>query len=96
MPEKHKEDLKRVVFFANSYFFSGREIPGLDPGKLPMQLPVVADGDSIRIVKFEHYSAPLEFTTPMEQIKAGQVGFDNRCADCTKSFVDVGSLLQHW
>jgi hypothetical protein len=98
MPAKDKEDLRRVVFFSGSFFFSGRQIPGLDAGSFPMELPVgdKAEGDSIRIVKFEHYLAPAELTTSMEQLKTGDIAFDKRCANCTKAFVDVGSLLQHW
>ncbi len=98
MPEKEKEDLKRVVFFKGSFLFSGRPIPGLKPESLPIELPLddKAEGDSIRIVKFAHYVAPTELTTKIGNIKSGEVSFDNRCADCTKSFVDVGSLLQHW
>ena len=96
MPAKEKADLQRVVFFSGSFFFSARAIPGLEPGSLPKNLPVDAGGDSIRIVKCEQYSAPLELTTPMDKLKTDEVRFDKRCAECTSAFVDVGSLLQHW
>jgi hypothetical protein len=96
MPEREKADLRRCVFFSGSYFFSSRAIPGIEPGSLPMELPVDGEGDTIRIVKFEHYTAPTELTIPVDKINADEVGFDKRCADCTKAFADVGSLLQHW
>lgn len=96
MAEKEKTDLRRVVFYSGSYFFSARAIPGIEPSSLPMELPIDAEGDTIRIMKCEQYSAPIELTTPMDKVNAGQVGFDKRCADCTKAFLDVGSLLQHW
>lgn len=98
MPDKEKEDLRKVVFFCGAYFFAARSIPGVDPAALPMGLPLddKADGDSIRLVKFEHYTAPAEMPMSVDQIDSEHVKVDKRCADCTRAFVDVGSLLQHW
>jgi hypothetical protein len=98
MPEKEKDDLRKVVFFSGRFFFSARVIPGAEPDKLPMYLPLddKADGDSMRVVKLEHYTAPQELTTSIDQVGSDQIKVDKRCADCTRAFVDIGSLLQHW
>lgn len=98
MPEKEKDDLRKVVFFSGGFFYAARVIPGLEPAKLPMELPLddKADGDSITLVKFEHYMAPLELVTSIDRVASDQVKVDKRCADCVRAFADVGSLLQHW
>jgi len=98
MPKKEQDDLRRSIFFSGSYLFSARKIPGIDPASLPMQLPVgdLGEGDCIRLVKFEHYTAPLELKKAAQTISnAGEVKFDNRCANCTKAFPDMAGLLQH-
>jgi hypothetical protein len=98
MPEKEKSDLKRIVFFSGSFFFSGRPIAGLEPDKLPLELHVdeKAEGDSIRIMQMVHYLAPLELKPEAAGAKPDEVAFDKRCSNCAKAFADVGSLLQHW
>jgi hypothetical protein len=101
MPDKEKEDLRRVVFFQGSFFYSARKIPGLEPDKLSMELPVSeeAEGDTIKVVQVFHYVTPVELKTASStntKLKDGEVGFDKRCNDCTKCFTDVGALLQHW
>lgn len=99
LPEKEKDDLRKVVFFSGAYFFSARQIPGVDPSKLPLELPLddKAEGELIRLVKFEHYTAPKELTTAIDLSETeDEVKVDQRCADCTRSFLDIGSLLQHW
>jgi hypothetical protein len=98
---KEKEDLQRVIFFQGSFFYSARKIPGLEPENLPLELPVPtekAEGDSIKITQVIHYVTPLELlrTGSEDSTKEGEVSFDKRCADCLKSFKDVGGMLQHW
>jgi len=104
MPDKEKEDLRRVVFFQGSFFYSARKIPGLEPENLSMNLPVSedAEGDTIKVVQVIHYVTPIELKTKEniasvseEKLKDVEVSFDKRCNDCTKGFVDVGGLLQH-
>jgi hypothetical protein len=98
MPTKEKADLRRVVFFSGSFFFSGRPLPNLDPKSFPLTLTVgeKAEGDIIKIMKMEHYTAPIELSVGASDTKPGEVSFDKRCGDCAKAFADVGSLLQHW
>lgn len=99
MPDKEKEDLKRVVFFQGSFFYSARKIPGLEPEKLTLTLPVSdeAEGDTIKVVQVFHYVTPLELKPKVNlESKTDEVSFDKRCNDCTKGFADVGALLQHW
>jgi hypothetical protein len=98
MPTKEKEDLRRVVFFSGSFFFSARPIPGLESDKLPMPLPTTekAEGDTIQIQQVVHYLAPTELCPEKQVAGNSEVCFDKRCANCTKAFIDVGSLLQHW
>lgn len=98
MPIKEKEDLQRVVFAQGSFFFSARKIPGLEPEKLPLALPISAEkseGDSVKVMQFIHYVRPLELGS-RSATKQGEVSFDKRCADCTLAFKDVGGLLYHW
>jgi hypothetical protein len=98
MPAKEKADLRRVVFFSGSFFFSARPLPNLDPKSFPLTLPVgeMAEGDLIKIMKMEHYTAPSELSVGASDAKPGEVSFDKRCSNCAKAFVDIGSLLQHW
>ena len=98
MPRKEKEDLKRVVWFNGSFFFSSRKIPELDPDKLPLKLPASekAEGDQITVMHMLHYLAPTELQTTLDEDKPNEISFDNRCSNCTRAFADVGSLLQHW
>ena len=98
MPEKEKEDLKRVVFFSGSFFFTARPVPGLEPSNLPRALPVneKAEGDTIQVQQSMHYLAPTELKQAAQAVGKNEVAFDKRCSDCTKAFADIGSLLQHW
>ena len=102
MPDKEKDDLRRVVFFQGSFFYSARKIPGLEPQKLPMTLPVTedAEGDTIKVVQVFHYVTPKELKTEKnpdgKNLKNDEISFDKRCNDCAKGFVDSGALLQHW
>ena len=99
MPDKQKEDLRRVVFFQGSFFYSARRIPELEPDNLPMNLPLTdeAEGDTIKIMQVVHYTTPIELKTKEStSTKVGEVSFDKRCNDCAKCFTDVGALLQHW
>lgn len=104
LPDKEKEDLKRVVFFQGSFFYSARKIPGLEPDKLPLNLPLSeeAEGDCIKVVQVMHYEAPVELTPAKASAAAGDkkpgagdIAFDKRCNDCTRAFADTGALLQH-
>jgi hypothetical protein len=99
MPENEKDDLKRVVFFQGSFFFSARKVPGLEPEKLPLALPISAEkaeGDTIKVMQMLHYVIPVELDSANPSPQEGEVIFDKRCADCTMAFKDVGALLQHW
>ena len=102
LPDKEKDDLRRVVFFQGSFFYSARKIPGLEPQELPMTLPVTedAEGDTIKVVQVFHYITPVELKTDIKhgakKLKDGEISFDKRCNDCAKCFVDSGALFQHW
>ena len=99
MPNKQKDDLRRVVFFQGSFFYSARKIPGLEAEKLPMNLPLSeeAEGDTIKVMQVIHYTTPKELKIKEStSTKDGEVSFDKRCNDCAKCFPDVGALLQHW
>jgi hypothetical protein len=98
MPEKEKNDLRRVIFFSGSYFCSGRPIPGLEPENLPYKMPVGDDseGEIMTIVQVVHYLAPKELQSPSSNASENEISFDNRCSSCTKAFADQGGLLQHW
>jgi len=68
MPDKEKDDLRRVVFFQGSFFYSARKIPGLEPNKLPLELPMSpeAEGDAMKVVQVFHYVTPVELLQPEE------------------------------
>ncbi|GAX18425.1 aubergine [Fistulifera solaris] len=92
------EDLKRVVFFQNSTFMSGRDIPGLSsPDQLPLTLcdGSTTNGDVMRIVRMQKLSAPQELLVAWNPAEEHVVLADLRCADCTQGFRDEQSLLQH-
>ncbi|KAG7355808.1 Piwi domain containing protein [Nitzschia inconspicua] len=101
MSAEEKEDFKRVIFFQGSFFFSARKIPGLEPEKLPVDLPLPvekSEGDQIKVMQLMHYVTPIELQfkdTARSPERDGEVSFDKRCADCTQAFRDIGSLLQH-
>jgi len=100
MPDKEKEDLRRVVFFQGSFFYSARRIPGLEAEKLSKDLPLTqeAEGDTIKVMQVFHHVTPVELKTKRgaaTTAKKGEVSFDKRCSDCTKCFTDTGALLQH-
>lgn len=71
VPDKEKDDLRRVVFFQGSFFYSARKIPGLEPNKLPLELPMSpeAEGDSMRVVQVFHYVTPVELLLKPEETK---------------------------
>ena len=100
MPEKEKEDLKRIVFFQGSFFYAARKVPGLEPDKLPLSLPLTedAEGDTIKVMQVIHYVTPLELKqqTSVKKEETDEISFDKRCNDCTRAFGDTGALLQHW
>jgi hypothetical protein len=98
MPEKEKNDLKRVVVFSGSYFTTARPIAGLEPQILPLQLPTnaSAEGDTIQVQQRIHYLAPKELTQAKAATGQNELAFDKRCSKCARAFPDVGSLLQHW
>jgi len=98
LPAAEKEVLKRVVFFAGSFFFSGRPIPGLEKGKCPTQLVdgTQTKGDTFTIVQVQHYSAPEILTAPLPTAQQGEVTVDTfRCFSCTKTFKSEEFMLQH-
>ena len=102
MPDKEKEDLKRVVFFQGSFFYSARRVPGFEPENLPLNLPLSeeAEGDTIKVLQVVHYVTPVELkqklSTKQEPSDDTKISFDKRCNDCTRAFPDTGALLQHW
>jgi hypothetical protein len=102
LPTKEKEDLKRIVFFQNSFFLSGREIPGLT-GEIPKEGIVLSDGsntngDRCTIKMMKKFTSPKEFSTPWNPAVGPsiQASFDGRCANCTRAFAENGHLFQHW
>jgi len=97
MPRSEKEDLKRVVFFVGSYFFSARPIPGLEGSKLPLDIlnGSSTDGDRFRCSQVFHFTAPHEITEDYDPRKPGEIAFDTRCGGCTKAFDNTNALLQH-
>lgn len=96
-----KTELKRMVFFAGSFFFSAREIPGLEPTNLPRTLcdGSTTNGDTMSCDDVKRFTAPLVLmpSTPATIARGlNEVQFDaSRCANCVKTFANYGELLQH-
>ena len=104
-PQTKKNDLRRIVFFAGSFFFSARPIPGLEKNKLPVHLvrEDETEGDIMACVAVTHFDAPSSLLSnqghqqqqTVEQ-HLGQLSFDQYCCgSCSKSFPDADSMLQH-
>jgi len=102
MDEREKNDLRRVVKFAGSFFFSARPIPGLEKSSLPVELvpgDATTEGDTMSCVGVSHFSAPTCLSSK-NTIDAAQdlsaIHFDSfRCRYCNRSFEGKTALLQH-
>lgn len=98
LPAAQKEGFKRVIFFAGSFCFSGRPIPGINPKECPKLLVDGTDtkGDTLTIVQVQHFSAPDCLVAPMPPPQEGEVVVDTfRCSTCTKTFTGEENMLQH-
>jgi hypothetical protein len=98
MPSVEKEDLKRVVFFAGSFCFSGRRIPGLEKEKLPLEIMngSTSGGDTMRCVDVKHFGPPSELKVAPPPHSQQEIAIDTcRCSGCSRSFVSLHHLLQH-
>lgn len=98
MSAVEKNSLKRLIFFAGSFFFSGRPVPGLEKDKLPLQLVDGSNtkGDSMRIVQVQHFGPPDCLKTPAPTAGPGEVVADTfRCQQCDKTFGSEEHMLQH-
>lgn len=98
MDPNEKEELKRLVYFTGSYFFSARPIPGLEKANLPREMVSGAEtgGDSMTCVGVDHFGPPACLVPPAPPVPATNVRFDNfRCSDCTRTFATREALLQH-
>ncbi|KAL7574615.1 hypothetical protein ACA910_002967 [Epithemia clementina (nom. ined.)] len=98
MPPAQKDSLKRVIFFAGSFFFSGRPVPGLEKSKLPLQLMngSTTKGDTMTIVQVQHFGPPECLKTPVPAAGQGEVVADTfRCMQCAKTFGSEQNMLQH-
>lgn len=120
MSKKEADDLERVIFFQGSFLFSARKIPGLDKprtlvgeklaGEEDMaggQAPVSDNGDSLRVMMCQRYTAPAELigqVAPAASAAAEASGHDPssttvtadcRCSGCTNGFGSLEALLNH-
>lgn len=101
--KKQIQDLERISFCQGSFFFAARRIPFLDD--LPMTVvgekaegkkSVTDNGDSITVVALEVFKAPEGIATDKgKDVGKYSLAMDRRCADCTSSFVDRQSLINH-
>ena len=102
-------DFKRIVFCEGSFFFSARRIPFLETLPLDIvgakerdsegngiSLPVMDNGDAMRIQKLDVYSAPTRIaTTQAKNTEQVSMLVDRRCSMCTSAFADRQSLINH-
>lgn len=95
MSDRAKNDLKRLVFFAGSFCYSGVEIPGLEKEKLIVD-GSTTDGDTMRCAGVKQYGPPTELKVEAPSLSKQEIAIDaHRCADCTKSFASKENLLRH-
>lgn len=96
-----KKDLKRMVFFAGSFFYSAREIKELAPAVLPVTLcdGASTSGDKMMCVSVKKFTAPtclLPPTAATIQPAMESVRLDTfRCNNCTRTFGSDSDMLQH-
>lgn len=98
MPAAEKDQLKRATFFAGSFFFSGKAIPGLEKKSLPLQVTdgTQTGGDVMTVVQVQHFAAPECLQPPMPPAGPGEIVADSfRCSDCLKTFKKETDMLQH-
>ena len=101
MPANEKEDLRRVVFFQGSFFYTGRPIPGLEPENLPFQFrgsdTSANSGNTLTCVSVQHFGAPTELASTVAQSAAAdELTVDTfRCRDCNRSFGLEQHMIQH-
>jgi hypothetical protein len=98
MSDSDKKDLKRHIFFAGSFCFSGRRIPGLEREALPVEIMdgTTTNGDTMRCVDVKHYGPPVELKETAPPATSQEIVVDAcRCSGCTRSFGLVEHLLQH-
>jgi hypothetical protein len=101
MPVKEKEDLKRMIHFNGSFFFSARRVPGLERSQLPKTIcdGTQTDGDSMVCVRVEKFTAPSVLKASSAETLATDlrnIKFDAlRCNNCARTFANDSELLQH-
>jgi predicted nucleic acid-binding Zn-ribbon protein len=96
-----RRDMYRATFFAGSYFYSIRPVPGLAPGAELYRGP---DG-AVRVVgRTQRFTAPRELAEAAPPLELGcvegargsHVAVDpHRCSDCNRTFADTDDLLRH-
>lgn len=101
MSAAEKKELRRMVFFAGSFFYSARAIPGLEPNRLPVMLcnGSTTNGDTMECVDARRFTTPLSLLPPTVaaiSLAAGEVAVDGfRCRNCTRTFANENDMLQH-
>jgi len=98
MPAAQKDVIQRAAFFAGSFFFSGRPIPGLEQENLP-QLVVDGSetaGDTLTLVRVQKFAAPDCLQPPLPPTQQGEIVVEtNRCSTCLATFQNEQALMQH-
>ncbi|KAL3930479.1 MAG: hypothetical protein SGBAC_011749, partial [Bacillariaceae sp.] len=100
LPRNEKNDLRKVVFFNGSTFYSGRSIRGLEAASLDdspyeMNFGDRGEGDTMQVIGVKKLLAPIELQTPRTDHGPNEVRFDNRTANARRSFQDQQALLQY-
>jgi hypothetical protein len=96
-----KKEMRRMVFFAGSFFYSAREIPGLESANLPRTLcdGSATGGDVMRCLDVKRFTTPtclLPPTAPVVTQGLEEVRLDPfRCNNCARTFSIDSDMLQH-
>jgi hypothetical protein len=101
MPEKDKKELRKMVIFGGSFFYSARKIAALGRVKLPYVLcdGTSTNGDTMTCVRVYKFTTPLVLlpNSSPDAVARGDVSFDGiRCNNCTRTFRNQDELLQHF
>lgn len=95
LPKAEQDFYLRTTFAQGSCAYAGRRIPGLESHMVLLD-GSTTQGDSLKIVEIERYTAPTCLEVSSASAGAGQVKIDQlRCQSSARTFSSHEKLLQH-
>jgi hypothetical protein len=94
--DKEKKNIKKMVVFEGSFFFSTMAIEGLEAEKLPLLLFTSVEQETFTVNRVHRFKRPSSMRPGLRQpIMGTNLQLDCRCASCAGRFVNTQALLQH-